>query len=815
MWPPFLRLWLALSGNTPRRAKRRRRPAFRLQGLPPRLEALEDRTVPTSLGYSTYLPGPTWATTTDSSGNVYVTGNGNSSGTSNAYVAKVNATGTGLDWLTTLSSSESLGTGIAVDANGNVYVSGQGSVPATANALGTSGEDFCTVLNPSGSVLYSTQLPGSTAGNFGDEGTPYGAKIALAPSGTGPLDNAYLTGEAGAGLPTTAGAYQTNSGGGNDAFFLDVNPNLSGSAGLVYGSYLGGSGNDVGTGIAADASGNAYIAGATYSTNFPTTPGAYQQASGGSEDAFVAKFNPSLSGSSSLVYSTYLGGSGFDGYYTDSTSALSPAEPGPAIAVDPSGDAYVAGGTSSTNFPTTPGAYQTSLQGKADAFVTKLNATGSGLVYSTYLGGSNNFNGWAATSGAFGIAVDASGNADVTGWARSTNFPTVNALQTTNAGGSDAFVTTLNSAGSGLLSSTYFGGSADDFGYGVALDSSGNAYVVGKTASTNFPTTPGALQTTPGTGFLFQIEQPAGSGTFAISGPSSLTAGTTGNFSVTALNPDGTVNTGYSGTVSISSSDPKAVLPGNIAVSNGTATFTATLETAGTQSVTATDVNNPAMTGSDTSIAVTPAAASQVVFTQVPSSGTAGKTLGTVQVALEDAYGNIETADNSDQVTLSVNGGPSTQMGGTLTATVQSGSATFSNLVLDTSGSYTLAAQGNLAGGGTLGPAVSSGIAVASPVSVKLGSITYNSKTGLYSETATLTNTTSGTLTGPMSLELTNLPSGVVLTDATGTTNGNPYERFLASGKTLKKGASTSTTLTFTAPSQSDITFGTEVVVGL
>ena len=121
----------------------------------------------------------------------------------------------------------------------------------------------------------------------------------------------------------------------------------------------------------------------------------------------------------------------------------------------------------------------------------------------------------------------------------------------------------------------------------------------------------------------------------------------------------------------------------------------------------------------------------------------------------------------------------------------------------------------NLAGGGTLGPAVSSSIAVASPVSLCFGSITYNSKTKLYSETVTLTNITSGTLTGPMSLELTNLPSGVVLTDATGTTNGNPYKRFLTSGKTLKKGASVSITLTFTAASLSDITFGTEVVVGL
>ena len=126
-------------------------------------------------------------------------------------------------------------------------------------------------------------------------------------------------------------------------------------------------------------------------------------------------------------------------------------------------------------------------------------------------------------------------------------------------------------------------------------------------------------------------------------------------------------------------------------------------------------------------------------------------------------------------MTLSVNSGPSTQLGGTLTETVQAGIAIFSNLLLDTSGSYTLAALANLAGGGTLGPVVSSSFTVASPVSLGFGSITYNSKTGLYSETVTLTNTTERALTGPMSLELTNLPSGVVLTNATGKTNGNPY----------------------------------------
>jgi uncharacterized delta-60 repeat protein len=311
---------------------------------------------------------------------------------------------------------------------------------------------------------------------------------------------------------------------------------------------------------------------------------------------------------------------------------------------------------------------------------------------------------------------------------------------------------------------------------------------------------------------------PQTSDSFAITGPATFTAGTSGTFTLTALTPAGTPDTSYSGTVQITSSDPQAVLPGNVTITGGTGIFSVTLKTAGTQSVAATDVTNSSINGNDTPITVTPAAASQVAFTSNDGS-TAGQAFA-VQAAIEDAYGNIEIGDNSDQITLSVNSGPSTQIGSTptgsaLTETVEQGSCTFDGLLLDTSGTYTLSALATLAGGGTLGPAVSSSFTIASPVSISLGSITYNSRTGLYSETVTLTNTSGSTLTGPMSLELTNLPSGVTLTDATGTANGNPYLRFLASRRTLRNGASTSITLTFTAASLSEITFGTEVVVGL
>jgi hypothetical protein len=168
-----------------------------------------------------------------------------------------------------------------------------------------------------------------------------------------------------------------------------------------------------------------------------------------------------------LIYSTYLGGSD--------------ADAGLGIAVDSSGDAYVTGNASSPDFPTTPGAFQTTYN-NGDAFVSKINPKSSALVYSTYLGGS-------AYDYGQGIAVDSSGDAYVTGFTASTDFPTMNPLQPTFGGGySDAFVTELNPAGSALVYSTYLGGSGNDYGQGIAVDSAGNAYVTGQTASTNFPT---------------------------------------------------------------------------------------------------------------------------------------------------------------------------------------------------------------------------------------------------------------------------------------------------------------------------------------
>ena len=239
---------------------------------------------------------------------------------------------------------------------------------------------------------------------------------------------------------------------------------------LSYATYLGGALADTPNGIAVDAGGNAYITGTTASTDFPTASAVQANIGGGTTDAFVSKLNAT---GSALVYSTYLGGGA--------------AENGRGIAVDPTGAAYVTGETASTTFPTA-NAVQATIGGSTDAFLTKLNPAGSAFVYSTFLGGSG------ADVGR-GIALE-NGRAHVTGSTASTNFPLANAIQATLGGGTDAFVTRFNAAGSALEYSSYLGGSGTDNGRGIAVDATG-AYVAGDTASTNFPTA-NALQAANG-----------------------------------------------------------------------------------------------------------------------------------------------------------------------------------------------------------------------------------------------------------------------------------------------------------------------------
>lgn len=347
------------------------------------------------------------------------------------------------------------GKSVAVDASGNIYVAGattSSDFPTTVGVVQSSlngGNDvFVTKLDPNGGALvYSTYLGGS-----GDEQATH---IAIDSAG-----NSYVTGVTGStNFPTTLGALQTSLLGSNDAFVVKLDS--TGTA-LVYSTYLGGSDVDLGNSIAVDSSGNVYLVGQTVSTDFPISAGAFQTTPGGNGDAFVTK----LSGDgATLVYSTLLGGSASD--------------QGTGIAVDAAGAAYVTGTTSSTDFPTT-NPLQAAIAGSSDAFVTEVSPDGTSLIYSTFLGGTD------SEAGA-DIVLDSSQDAFVTGTTNSTDFPVLSPYQAANAGGSDGFITKINAGGSALRWSTYLGGSGQDVPRAMALDSSGNVYVVGQTGSANFP----------------------------------------------------------------------------------------------------------------------------------------------------------------------------------------------------------------------------------------------------------------------------------------------------------------------------------------
>lgn len=321
--------------------------------------------------------------------------------------------------------------------------------------------------------------------------TGNGSANAIAVDGQG---NIYITGNttSATGFPTV-NALQTTNHGHNEAYVMKLNAN--GSA-LIYSTFLGGSEEDRGDGIAVDSQGNAYVIGCTTSFDFPTSNPLQATFYGGSTetslkewcqngDAFVAKLNPT---GSALVYSTYLGGHDSD--------------VGIGIAVDTAGNAYITGGTFSTDFPTTANAFQAVNHGAMDAFVAKLSADGSAFVYSTYLGGSAGFTSpWPFSNGeaGYGIAIDSSGNAYVGGVTGSADFPTTSsAFQRVcvscnfQIGFVSGFVTKLNPDGSSLFYSTFLGGSYGARIHALVVDASGSVYVTGGAdglpGSTDFPT---------------------------------------------------------------------------------------------------------------------------------------------------------------------------------------------------------------------------------------------------------------------------------------------------------------------------------------
>ncbi|HXL81074.1 MAG TPA: SBBP repeat-containing protein [Pyrinomonadaceae bacterium] len=370
-------------------------------------------------------------------------------------------------------SGDDLGSSIAVDSNNNIYIAGTTSstnFPLHGAAFGVNAglaDIFVTKIDAAGAnIVYSTYIGGS--------GQDRGDGLAIDANG-----NAYLVGRvdsSSTNFPATPGSFAPSYRGGDfDGVVFKLN--AQGNA-LVYSGFLGGEENDSTEGVVVDPAGNAYVTGGTKSTGFPTTVSAYQGTRAGDTDAYLTKIN---STGSALLYSTYLGGSGTDR--------------GSGIAIDSNGNAYIAGFTSSSDFPT-ESAFQNGFGGSFDAFVAKFDTNSSGinsLVFCSYLGGTGD-------DKAYGIAIDGGGNnVYVSGQTSSNNFPLLAPAQPGFGGSFDAFAAKISTNGTKIYA-TYLGGTGDDRGSGIAVNSAGAAYVTGFTSSTNFPTvTP--VQLSNGGGF--------------------------------------------------------------------------------------------------------------------------------------------------------------------------------------------------------------------------------------------------------------------------------------------------------------------------
>jgi len=400
------------------------------------------------------------------------------------FITKVNSTGTALLFSTYLGGAESNdnGFGIALDGSSNIYVTGMTNrdgttmdFPITNGAYQSthagSTDVFVSKLNATGTALqYSTFI--------GGPGADAGYDLAIDRFG-----NAYLLAQSDSTFPTTTGAYLRTMAGEGDNVVVKFNS--SGSA-LIYSTFIGGSGREAPASLGIDTSGNVYLAGQTESDDYPTTSGAFDRTQNNIFDGFVTKLNAA---GSALVYSTYFGG-------PDGETA--PIE----LVVDRHGNAVVTGLTSTDSMPTTAGAYAESWSGGYDAFLMKLNTTGSSLAYSTYLGGSDDDMG-------FGVALDRKGNPYVVGITFSVDFPmTLSAYDNSHNDENDVFVAKLNFGGTGFYYSTFIGGNSDDYGIGLGVDTVGNACIAGYTYSPDFPTTTGAYQRTNAYNAPFALQLP-------------------------------------------------------------------------------------------------------------------------------------------------------------------------------------------------------------------------------------------------------------------------------------------------------------------
>ena len=362
----------------------------------------------------------------------------------------------------------------AVDGAGDVYLMGAtegADFPTTTGAVDPTfngGLDvFLCKLSQNGmKLLHCTYVGGA-----GNDGGPYTGPSQASDVGGMCIDSegaVYLTGPTNSSdFPTTAGAYDRTHNGGYDAFVIKLDPGLGS---IAYGTYVGGAGDDFPMDIDVDADGSSVVAGTTLGT-FPTTIGAFDRVANGAEDAFAFQLDPT---GATLLGSTHLGGSGKDF--------------GTALAIDDSGIVYVVGASESGDFPTRS-AYDATHNGMRDMFVTRINSTWGGLAYSTFIG----------TSGqeyANDVRVDFSGRAYVVGYTTSSAFPTTTGCyKKAFAGSIDGVVLRLDAYGSFVDKCTFFGGTSDDRGYGIALDPNGDVLVTGFTLGTT-PTTTGAYCST-------------------------------------------------------------------------------------------------------------------------------------------------------------------------------------------------------------------------------------------------------------------------------------------------------------------------------
>jgi uncharacterized repeat protein (TIGR01451 family) len=483
-----LKVFDAVNHNIVKTQFQTRDNVYSFQGIPEKRNhtLVIDPPIISSLSFSTFLGGfnteSSYGCFVDSAGNTYVTGDTSSIDFSitpgafdslydnkEAFVSKLNSTGTSLIYSTYIGGSmDDYAEEIIVDSTGNAYIVGYTSstnFPVTTGVFqpdnSGASDAFVTKLNPSGSALIFSTYLGSPLPDMG-------VSITIDTAGS-----IFVTGVTKDGrFPVTPNAIQSTNSGSQDVFVTKFN---STATSLVYSTFLGGNKFDFPYSIEIDSTGNAYVAGSTSSKDFPVTTGAHKTMLSPGDDCFISKLNTS---GTSLVYSTFLGGTGTDNGFD--------------LDLDQNGCAYITGYTESTDFPITSGVIKTTLDGSSDSFVTKLNSDGSSLVYSTFLGGDLMDKGNS-------IAVDTAGNAYVAGYTESTNFPvTLGYIKRILTGNYDGFVTKLNPSGTKIFYSTLFGGDYVDISYSISIDSTGNAYMTGITTSPDFPTTYGCWQSTIG-----------------------------------------------------------------------------------------------------------------------------------------------------------------------------------------------------------------------------------------------------------------------------------------------------------------------------